>query len=89
MTTENREFSVCQFFEDESYEYVRRFVSAQEAIEAFQFYTHNVSSSMGLTRRVILTDSGDVINMEWKYGEGIVYPTKEMIKEWDIKEPKS
>jgi len=33
---EEGEFSVCQFFEDESYEYVRRFVSAEESNESCQ-----------------------------------------------------
>lgn len=71
------EFSVCQFFEDDSYEYVRRFVSAEDAIKAFQFYTNNVAARLGMTRRVIVTDGGDCINAEWIFGEGVVYPKKE------------
>lgn len=31
-------FSVCQFFEDGSYEYVRRYVLIAEAVEAFKHY---------------------------------------------------
>jgi hypothetical protein len=68
------EFSVCQFFIDGSYEYVRRYVDAEEAVHAFKFYTTNVASKIGATTRVILTDGGDCVNMEWKFGEGIVYP---------------
>lgn len=68
------EFSVCQFFENNSYEYVRRNVGPEEAIAMFKFYTTNVSSRIGMTKRVILTDGGDCINMEWKHGEGITYP---------------
>jgi hypothetical protein len=71
------EFSVCQFFNDKNYEYVCRYVSAEEAINKFKFYTNNVSSRIGMTKRVILTDGGDCINMEWEYGKGITYPTKE------------
>lgn len=73
------EFSVCQFFEDESYEYVRRFVSAEEATKAFKFYTDNVAARMGIVRRVIITDSGDCTNMEWQYGKGITFPQPEVV----------
>lgn len=68
------EFSVCQFFLDDNYEYVRRWVSPEEAMEAFRFFTNNVAARAGLTKRVIITDGGDCTNMEWEYGKGIVYP---------------
>lgn len=67
-------FSVCQFFDDETYEYVRRHVSAEEAMTAFEHYCTSVGAKLGTTARVIITDSGDFTNMEWKRGEGIVYP---------------
>lgn len=68
------EFSVVQFFENDDYEYVRKFVSAIEAVEAFKHYTTSVGARLGTTKRVIITDGGDFINMEWKYGEGIIFP---------------
>jgi hypothetical protein len=68
------EFSVYQFFKDGKYEKVREFVSAEEAVEAFKHYATSVAARMGMTCRVIITDGGDCTNMEWKYGEGIVYP---------------
>jgi hypothetical protein len=74
-------FSTCQFFEDGSYEYVRRRVDAVEAARAAHFYTHNVAARCGITQRVIVTDALDCICFEWKYGEGVVFPTKEMIEE--------
>lgn len=70
-------YSVCQFFVDGQYEYVRRWVSAEEAVKAFKIYTNNVAARIGTTTRVIITDSGDMTNYEWKFGEGIVYPKKE------------
>jgi hypothetical protein len=72
------EFSVCQFFEDGSYEYVRRFVGAEEAVKAARHYTDNVAVKMGLTQRVIITDGGDYTVFEWVAGKGVVYPTPEM-----------
>lgn len=72
------EFSVCQFFVNGSYEYVRRFVSAEEAAKAAQHYCTSVGARIGTTVRVIITDGDDCISFEWKYGEGIVYPPKEV-----------
>lgn len=71
------EFSVCQFFEGGSYEYVRRYVSAEEAVTAFQHYTTSVGARIGTTQRVIITDGGDCTNMEWAHGKGIVFPKPE------------
>lgn len=70
----NELFNVCQFFEDGSYEYVRRHVGPETALQAFTMYTNNPASKIGITQRVIITDSGDCTNMEWKFGEGITFP---------------
>jgi len=71
------EYSVCQFFEDGSYEYVRRYVDAEEASRATAHYCGSVGAKLGFTKRVIVTDGGDCICFEWKFGEGIVYPPKQ------------
>lgn len=71
------EFSVVQFFTDGSYEYVRRWVTIEEAIKAATHYCTSVGARMALTVRVIITDGGDCTCFEWKYGEGVVYPPKE------------
>ena len=67
------EFSVCQFFEDESYKYVRQHVSAEEAVDAAKHYCNSVDAKLGRTRRVIITDGGDCVNFEWQYGKGVTY----------------
>jgi hypothetical protein len=72
-----REFSVCQFFEDGSYEYVRRFVPIEEAMKAATHYCASVAVTLGIVVRVIITDGGDCICFEWKRGEGITFPPKE------------
>ena len=71
------EFSVYQFFENGDCECVRRFVSAEEAVQAFKHYTDNVAVKLGLTARVIITDGGDCTNMEWQKGKGITFPVPE------------
>lgn len=73
----NEKFNVVQFFEDESYEYVRRYVLLNEAIEAFKHYTTSVAARIGVTKRVIITDRGDCTVAEWEFGKGLVWPKKE------------
>ena len=67
------EFSVCQFFPDGRYEYVRRYVSGEEAVKAFKHYTDNVATKIGAVTRVIITDGGDSTNLEWQAGKGFTY----------------
>ena len=68
------EFSVAQFFDDDTYEYVRRFVSAEEAVTASKHYTSSVAARMGFVKRVIITDGGDCTCFEWVYGQGVIFP---------------
>ena len=63
-------FSVYQTFENESIERVRTFVPLSDAFDAFRHYTTNVAVTMGIVKRVILTDCNDFTVMEWKHGEG-------------------
>jgi len=74
------EFSVCQFFKDGKYEYVRRFVDAEDAVRAMSHYTTNVAVRMGLVERVIITDGGDSTVAEWTHDRGLVWPRKEQVK---------
>jgi hypothetical protein len=68
------EYSVCQFFPNGTSEYVRRYVGELNAIEAFAFYTSSIAAKNGFVTRVIITDGGDCINLEWEYGKGITFP---------------
>lgn len=77
MTDEDRpEYSVCQFFPDGTHEYVRRFVTAEEAVKAANHYCQSVGAKMGMVDRVIITDGGDCTNFEWQRGKGVTYPTE-------------
>ena len=67
-------FHVWQFFEDESYERVRRSVCAKEAVEAAQHYCKSVGARIGTTMRVIITDDGDDTVFEWQFGRGVTFP---------------
>jgi hypothetical protein len=67
-------FNVVQFFQDGYYEYVRRNVTAEEAMLAAKHYCTSVGVRLGFTVRVIVTDEDDYINFEWKRGEGVTFP---------------
>lgn len=67
-------FSVYQFFQDGTHEKVRSRVPAEEAVNAAKHYCNSVGAKLGFTNRVIITDGGDNIAFEWRYGEGVVFP---------------
>lgn len=68
------EFSVYQFFPNETYEEVLRFVEAETAVRTAKALIESVGGRLGTTSRVIITDGGDFTCFEWKFGEGITYP---------------
>ena len=68
------ECSTCQFFADDSYEYVQRFVDAETAVRSLRHYATSVGAKIGTTKRVIVTDGGDSIVLEWEFGKGITFP---------------
>jgi len=70
----NDKFSVYQFFEDNSYEQVRTNVFLNEAVKAAKHHTNSVAARMGMVQRVIVTDSGDCVVFEWRFGFGVVFP---------------
>jgi hypothetical protein len=70
----SEKFSVCQFFTNGLHEYVRRNVTAEEAVKAARHYTDSVAVKLGMIERVIITDGGDDCCFEWKKGEGITFP---------------
>jgi len=85
MTGES-EFNVVQFFSSKAgplagqHEYVRRNVTAEEAILAARHYSNNVATKLGIVDRVIVTDGGDSCVFEWKAGLGVTFPPMEAPK---------
>jgi hypothetical protein len=77
------EFSVRQFFDNGEHEYVRRFVSADEAVEAACHYITSVGARFGFVERVIITDGGDCTVFEWKKGIGITWLGAMTAQEWE------
>ena len=87
MTSDDQpEFSVPHFYSDKAgplagtHEYVRRYVTAEEAILAARHYTDNVACRMGIIDRVIITDGGDYCVFQWEHGKGVTFPPTEAPK---------
>ena len=72
--SEEGQFSVCQFFQNDTYEYVLRFVSAEAAMKQVVRLTNSVGGKIGTTNRVIITDGGDSCCFDWRFGVGVVFP---------------
>lgn len=67
------EFSVYQFFPDDTYEAVARFVPAKEATELAFRLTQTLAARHGTIRRIIITDGGDATCFEWQAGRGVTF----------------
>lgn len=72
------EFSVYQFFPDGQYERVCAYVSAEKAVTVAKGLCTSVGARIGTTRRVLITDGGDCVSFEWKFGQGMTYPKIEI-----------
>lgn len=70
-------FNVIQFFEDDTYEYVRRASPPEEAVTAAKHYVTSLGARIGTTKRVIITDMMDCTCFEWCFGVGITFPDME------------
>lgn len=73
------EFCVHQFFYDGGYELVDQHVSGEAAVQRAKDLTVSIGGILGTTQRVIITDGGDMTCFEWKFGEGVVFPSEAQI----------
>lgn len=71
------EFSVYEFYPDETYTLVKAFVSAEEAVRTAKACTQKPAVMLGVIRKVMITDGGDACVFEWRADVGVVYPPPE------------
>jgi hypothetical protein len=84
MNEERAEFSVVLFFPDGTYEYVKRFVGAKEAVRTAKDYSRPLVL-LGVIERIIITDGSDYTVFEWKAGEGVTFPAKSAAPDEDTR----
>jgi hypothetical protein len=75
--SDREEFSVYQFFLDDSCERVASFVGAREAVERAHLLSRSLGARLGTTRRIVITDGGDYTVFEWRHGKGVTFPPRE------------
>jgi hypothetical protein len=68
------EYSVYQFFPDDSYEAVLRLVDGETAVKMAKQLSESVGGRIGTTRRIMITDGGDCCVFEWHFDKGVVWP---------------
>jgi hypothetical protein len=76
------EFSVVQWFPNGVYEYVRRNVDAQAAMDAAKHYCTCVGAKMGTTVRVMIEDGGGYCVFEWEREQGVTFPPEVAKGQW-------
>lgn len=68
------EFSVYQYFQDDSYEKAASAIDLESAVKLARRLAASVGGRIGTTRRIIITDSGDCTVFEWLFDEGVTFP---------------
>lgn len=76
---ETNEFSVWIFFPDGSHLAEGRWLGAEESVNLARDVTRRPAAQIGIIERVIITDGGDDICFEWKFGQGVTYPSWEHV----------
>jgi hypothetical protein len=62
-------FSVVQYYDDDSFEYVARNVGPEAAASVFAISALCAEAQVGLTKRITIM-IGDCVGFEWVYGQG-------------------
>jgi hypothetical protein len=86
MADDRLEFSVYEFFYDDTSHPVARFIGAREAVEIASKCARQACRPTSSVRRIIITDGGDNTVFEWQRHVGVTYPLN--FKGWIAKEPK-
>lgn len=76
-------FSVCQFFPDGSYDYIKRYVTAEDAMTTAKSYIGRPAAVIGVIRRLIVEDGGGCIVFEWQFNKGITFPLTDITRQWN------
>ena len=71
------EFSVVEFFADDTHRYVERRLSAEDAVKLAKFWTERPAARLGFMIKVIITDGGDFTVFQWEHDKGVTFPPPE------------
>ena len=69
---------MAQYFPDGSHEIIGDDLDARAAVYLAKDYTDRPAAQIGIIQRVTIIDGGNCIVFDWRYGEGVVFPTPDM-----------
>jgi hypothetical protein len=68
------EFSVAEFYDNDTHAYVGRWIDAKDAVYLAKHCIRRLHDNVV---RIIITDGGDDCVFEWQRGKGITFPGSE------------
>jgi hypothetical protein len=68
------EFSVVEFYDDDTHAYVERGLDARDAVALAWVSTRIADLEDSNIVRVIITDGGDYTTFQWERGKGVTFP---------------
>jgi hypothetical protein len=72
------EFSVYVFFPDETYMQELDHVDAKTAVEKAHSLTKTIGGRIGTTKQIMICDGDDYCVFLWRFGEGVVFPRRDV-----------
>jgi hypothetical protein len=74
-------FRVVIYFPDGFWTEEGRDLSAEEAVKLAKRITQRPAVALGIIARVIITDPDDYCVFDWRNGQGVVFPPREVVND--------
>ena len=71
-------FRVVIFFPGETWHEEGSNLTAEEAVTLSKRITQRPAAALGIIARIIITDADDYCVFEWKHGQGVTFPPREV-----------
>lgn len=81
----SEEFSVWKFYADGTNTPIHRFIGPLKAVTSAMECMNSEDALSGKIVKVIITDGGDFTNFEWRHGEGVIDPFKQVTAKQECK----
>jgi hypothetical protein len=68
------EFSVVEFYDDDYYAYVERWLDGESAVRLAKRRSDMATAKVA---KIIITDGGDYTVFQWERGKGVTFPERQ------------
>ena len=83
---EGERFNVVLFFPDGGPGHFEKSnVTVDEAMETAMDFARRPAARIGMIERIIITDSGNSVCLEWQFGKGVTFPHSPTITAWNAR----